>query len=205
MSSPAIQEKQTKDLPTTIINIIFQYRSELKDSKWIPYIKEENKKESIKFRLNPHSTWYKNNLERIWIFKQNNRPFYKDLFITYTELSNGPVTENEGAIITRAKITTYYSNKSIEKKHMEFILPPTNTQGYILCTYGIQGYRKRFIDGFSIINHSPELINRTPHHKDPTREIAWIDQSNSALYNRIDIGIIQDQPYLSTFNNISTS
>lgn len=188
------------NLPSYIINIIFDFRSDLSDSKWIPYLDVANDgiHETVKFKLNIHSSWFKNNIDKVLHFKIKNPPAFKTIFLTNLDVKHPSLIPKE-SLVSQVKVITYYDDTYKQKICLDFVsggnINNTNSSGWAAyANIAKMGYRRNFIDGFYYSN-SNEIDNNTA---DCSKELLAFSDRDSKLFNRVDIST-SNTKYLSSF------
>jgi hypothetical protein len=193
------------NLPSYIINIILDFRSDLSDSKWIPYLDVANDRihETVKFKLNIRSSWFKNNIDKLLHFKIKNPPAFKTVFMCDHGVKDASLTTKD-SVVSQVKVITYFDDTYKQKICLDFVsggdVNNSNSTGWAAyANIAKMGYRRNFIDGFYYSN-SNEILNKTSDGRpaDCSKELISFSDKDSKLFNRIDVTTYNTQ-YLSSF------
>lgn len=184
-------------LPAVLINKILEYKSEMCNNSWIPYL---DKNDKIKFKINKYAK--RNNIKNVLLHKLNNPP--RNMLIELNTIN----TPNEyDSFIETTELTTttnflYYNKNNIKKHFMILQRIDKNQYDYLYYQYeenevNEESFEFGKINGFYFENHLNNAFDskfqynilNNKSRKDPSKEIMYMFPKIVNDDDVIEIGI----------------
>lgn len=181
-------------LPVVLINKILEYKSEICNNSWIPYL---DKNDKIKFKINKYAN--RNNIKNVLLHKLNNPP-------TNILIELDAPLDNYSIIETTTTICfLYYNKNNVAKYFMVLYRKDKNQYDYLYYQYGIYEENEEnyeFKNGFYFENRCHNNFDKLFHYsvlnnityEDPSREVTYMYPKIINDDDVLEIGITG--PYL---------